>query len=438
LKRSLYLPTCAADLAEQTASSTADGAHRLAFADALFQFRQGSYRFDMTMVLRLSALYLYGIRGPWSARDSLLRFRPLAADLLPAYAATELASDHPRAHGVSKVEGALSNDDAAERILEEYKSLGKHRSSFEAQREFLALCREHPCYGYEFFYGRRTWNEAETDASGAVRTIACTEDVVLCVGHDGLMYMNTAEPLEISIHDFHEVLNWSLSRDSRIFVFSLEDGTNVFIVTDLAYLVEERTELYVSEKVAAVSAPADGSGRADSSSKPRAAKDFGTPPAFVRIAAAPLPPFARAPWPFPVGGSPLEEFDASVLPEGWMELTDADGDVFYFHEATKRSSWEHPGMPVPPLPPCWVEAVDSETGGVYFWNEDSGETSWERPGPDAADVEPPEAHLEVGWSVLRDGEGDAYFFHAGTGRTTWTKPRRSDAPSLLDVWRGAK
>jgi len=35
------------------------------------------------------------------------------------------------------------------------------------------------------------------------------------------------------------------------------------------------------------------------------------------------------------------------LPEGWQEVKDNYGKIYYWHEKTQHSTWEHPGNMVP-------------------------------------------------------------------------------------------
>jgi hypothetical protein len=110
------------------------------------------------------------------------------------------------------------------------------------------------------------------------------------------------------------------------------------------------------------------------------------------------------------------------LPQGWLELTSDEGEVYYFHDASGTTQWERPrlpGLPVlltAPLPPGWSAAVDAETGEPYYFHPATGESQWEKP-------ELPEENLAPGWRALVDEDGDAYFWHVETGKTTWDKPR---------------
>ena len=49
----------------------------------------------------------------------------------------------------------------------------------------------------------------------------------------------------------------------------------------------------------------------------------------------PTAPSAAAVVPPPLAGRP-------PLPEGWQELTDADGDVYFHHTSTGETSWDRP------------------------------------------------------------------------------------------------
>ena len=109
-------------------------------------------------------------------------------------------------------------------------------------------------------------------------------------------------------------------------------------------------------------------------------------------------------------GGPASSTNPDVkgrLPEGWLEHTDDEGTLYYFHEETLRTTWTRPSNAAPPpppppgqgssrrsdraqsagrkaeLPPGWLEAADVD-GNLYYYHELTAETSWSWPGADGA------------------------------------------------------
>ncbi|KDO25626.1 hypothetical protein SPRG_08925 [Saprolegnia parasitica CBS 223.65] len=73
------------------------------------------------------------------------------------------------------------------------------------------------------------------------------------------------------------------------------------------------------------------------------------------------------------------------LPSGWLEAKDpATGDVYYWNETTKETSWTKPGAiaektPIEDLPDGWQLVNDPTTQSSYYWNVHTQETQWEKP-----------------------------------------------------------
>lgn len=70
----------------------------------------------------------------------------------------------------------------------------------------------------------------------------------------------------------------------------------------------------------------------------------------------------------------------AALPEGYEQLTDAEGRTYYLNRTTGETSWELPAAPPPPCPPAegWVAHKDDQ-GRTFFANTATGETRWECP-----------------------------------------------------------
>ena len=66
--------------------------------------------------------------------------------------------------------------------------------------------------------------------------------------------------------------------------------------------------------------------------------------------------------------------ESHPLPAGWVAMQAPDG-TYYHHSETGRSSWAHPGRP---LPPGW-ESIADGTGAIYYYCSATGESSWEWP-----------------------------------------------------------
>jgi WW domain len=71
----------------------------------------------------------------------------------------------------------------------------------------------------------------------------------------------------------------------------------------------------------------------------------------------------------------------SNLPDGWEEIKDPDGRLFYYHRATKVSKWTRPEGNQ--LPTGWVECTNPD-GRTYYLNTISQATTWDRPGGSAS------------------------------------------------------
>jgi YHS domain-containing protein len=59
-----------------------------------------------------------------------------------------------------------------------------------------------------------------------------------------------------------------------------------------------------------------------------------------------------------------------------VELSDADGNTYYFNQASQESRWTKPTAEM--LPDGWVRMVDDE-GTAYYFNTYSGESQWDVP-----------------------------------------------------------
>jgi hypothetical protein len=101
------------------------------------------------------------------------------------------------------------------------------------------------------------------------------------------------------------------------------------------------------------------------------------------------------------------------LGQGWWEMEDANGRVYYANKQTKQTSWKKPVLaaaPVeepkvskqaatkenvnravaPQVQDLWREVVDKKSGKTYYYNRETKETRWTNP---ATEVQRPESAL---------------------------------------------
>lgn len=77
------------------------------------------------------------------------------------------------------------------------------------------------------------------------------------------------------------------------------------------------------------------------------------------------------------------------LPEGWTKHWSLEHEQhFYWHAATKKTSWTRPGADGDPdapdkgeaeFPPGWTEEYDADAKQTYYWHAPTRTTQWERP-----------------------------------------------------------
>ena len=119
-----------------------------------------------------------------------------------------------------------------------------------------------------------------------------------------------------------------------------------------------------------------------------------------------------------------------TLPAGWVVMEAPDG-TYYHHTETGRSSWAHPGRP---LPPGW-EAVTDGTGAIYYFCSATGESTWEwpestRPAPangtaaSASASAPAAGSLgrSASWEEHLTDSGVPYYYNRDSGELTWARP----------------
>ena len=98
---------------------------------------------------------------------------------------------------------------------------------------------------------------------------------------------------------------------------------------------------------------------------------------------------------------------AAELPEGWEEVSDGEGDHYYYNGLTKQSTWTRP-----------KRGEDVELTGDKPRKHTIGSGRSGEPG----DRETGDAALPAGWEELSDANGDTYFYDHTERRATWTRP----------------
>lgn len=152
---------------------------------------------------------------------------------------------------------------------------------------FIKACKDCPVYGFEFFSGKRTSKEiaAAADAAaggsgaaatstaagavpgspkpaGAAATGAASssasasgggadpaskiEEVIVAVGHSGIALLPADDPLSVDLFPFERIGKWTVSRDGKIFAFSLEDARIIYVMTEVAGYMEKAGEWWSS------------------------------------------------------------------------------------------------------------------------------------------------------------------------------------------------
>lgn len=434
-KRSVYLSGSSTESDELAATEAGSAPHRLAFTDAVHAFRHGHYRGELPWVVTTAAWMLQSYRGDFNdTRDNSAVVRSFIMDVVPLYAVkgSEVPRTDARAHGVKASPLATSLDDMTQRVRVAYAALAG-RTQLQAQKAFIKSCKDSISYGCEFFTAKHTWKETERTGAGARAEQTRTEDVIVGVGCAAILLLGCADPHNVASHSLEEISKWTVSRDGRIFAFSLEDDSIIYLITESAALLEISVERHVSERVRALTDAAEPITPA------RNEKGAGSAlPPFVSETPAPLLSFgimsAHSTESNGSGAARSASVPDEPLPPEWKALTDAEGDVYYWNERTDETSWERPKVvlskaaaAVEPLPPEWEELKDGD-GDTYYVNNATGESSWERPRASASGSAKSKSKssladgLHPNWIVEYDDDGDAYYCNTKTGETSWSRP----------------
>lgn len=86
---------------------------------------------------------------------------------------------------------------------------------------------------------------------------------------------------------------------------------------------------------------------------------------------------------------------------------------FYFHEATKETTWDRPvveeGGGDTSLPEDWVERVDTATGKTFYFNKVTHTTAFER--PHAQTRVPVSSKKKMRANIFAESVGDQKYTH---------------------------
>jgi len=135
------------------------------------------------------------------------------------------------------------------------------------------------------------------------------------------------------------------------------------------------------------------------------------------------------------------------LPQNWKEITDENGSIYYYNEVTFETSWSFPvhlASEIPSSPPHrssssssalpngWQEVTD-ESGNIYYYNANTNETAWDRPSETKTSISSSgsASSLPAGWQALVDENGSTYYYNEATTETSW-EPPASGEKLMLD------
>jgi hypothetical protein len=158
------------------------------------------------------------------------------------------------------------------------------------------------------------------------------------------------------------------------------------------------------------------------------------------------------------------------LGQGWWEMEDANGRVYYANKQTKQTSWKRPALepevveepratrqsatrenapraaaapaPAAASQDVWREVVDKKTGKTYYYNKETKETRWTNPSTDAqskrsdsalssttASDSYPDTHPRKTFVEKVDPQsGRSYWVNLKTRSTSWKAPEGWDSP----------
>jgi C-terminal processing protease CtpA/Prc len=150
------------------------------------------------------------------------------------------------------------------------------------------------------------------------------------------------------------------------------------------------------------------------------------------------------------------------LGQGWWEMEDANGRVYYANKQTKQTSWKKPVLEAEPVQETrvsrqsatkendsrpsaapaqevWREVVDKKSGKTYYYNKETKETRWTNPAAESKRAESaasastglesvyPDAHpRKLYVEKVEPQSGRSYWVNLKTRATSWNPPEGWD------------
>ena len=467
-RRAIFLP--GDESSQDEGAALGQGAHRLAFIEALFHFERGHYRFDTPTVVAMAALLLRAKRGPLAAayRDSPVRLARLALSPCPPYATVDVCARHPmHFHGLQAAPDAPHSLELASMISEDMGRLRPDMGELEAEREFLRLARECPLYGSEIFRGQRAWF-----SPGGAEGARAPVDVLVSIGHHGITLVSQRDPLAAHLSTtWGDIVSWASDRDTLVFTVldlheeggvevvgphgaagagAAEEGTPVYVHSAAADALQAAVERYVAARVRmqeAYAARGSGSGSGGSGSgsggsgssgggggsgavhfsgvAPRNARELGVAPQVTGIRVAPAPEWAGMEgWD---GVSPAGVLSGGALVTGSSSSSSSSGGGgggggAPAAAASPPRSGASAAAAASPLPMGWARALD-ERGAHYYFHATTKASTYDHPAF-------PTGPLPEGWVEAVDPtDASRYFVHGPSRTTTWVRPPVAAAPA---------
>ncbi|CAE7940598.1 ITCH, partial [Symbiodinium sp. KB8] len=175
------------------------------------------------------------------------------------------------------------------------------------------------------------------------------------------------DPLSLQTHEYGQITKWTVSRDGKVFAYSLEDAAIVYLVSALAPAIEASVERYV------VALLAKQKGKAESHRKALSAAEKAKAPTLLGEAEG-------RPHHFAIGGSAATAHaPPTTIEEGDEGVGEEAGDIYYVNDITGESRWDPPeAEEATQLLPGW-ERVEDDDGDVFYVNAETGESQWDPP-----------------------------------------------------------
>lgn len=285
-KRSLFIPSSNTDKLEGGIPNVSEpekysylsdtlGPQSLAFYESEYNFLRGYYRFPVPQLPRLCALLLHIRRGPLSIDEDAPERHEMAELvhlLCPSYALADFVASHPvvsnpaqsistptnPTNHLTPVVDALSCSEMGMRIYDVWLSFEEEKLDPEvAVIEFMAKCRSHPLYGFEFFRARRIHKSVQevpqsplsAPYAGLSAPIPTKQSVTLCIGHSGLVLLSNEYALAATPFSFEAIVEWTVNNEGTVFAFCVEDEEFIYISTPHALECSNTLDRYIEARI---------------------------------------------------------------------------------------------------------------------------------------------------------------------------------------------